>query len=332
MKRLLATLLAAALLMGMAACPAALAAGTANARTPMASAGEGTRNNMIKAAEAINGTRLAKGEIFSFNETVGPRTKAQGYVTGKNGRGAKVTGGGVAQAAATLYLALLQIPGDIRFDEVSTYGNRFTGDYVSDGDLAVITDYSAGTDFRFTNKGDDLEIEMWVAGGNLYCSITQEDDDWFDDEDDDALSARIPWGDEDGILNNIELAAESVYDTTLGEDDVFSFNDIVGPRTGKYGYVKGTNGRGARVMGGGVAQVASVIWLAIKDSDDFEIIEKTTYGKKYNQDYVESASDAIVTDYSADTDFSFRYVGDGYATFYTYVEGDYLRCNVVITD
>jgi vancomycin resistance protein YoaR len=331
-KRIISLLLTLALL---AVCPAALAEKTWQSHTDVYSASSGQLENILLAAEALDGVEVDSGESFSFNDIVGPRTQARGYVRAENGRGVMVTGGGVAQAAATLYLALLQIPDGIRFDEVSTYGNRFTGDYVSDGDLAVITDYSAGTDFRFTNKGGDLEIEMWVSGGNLYCTITQDEDDWFDDDDDDdddTLSARIPWGDEDGVLNNIELAAESIYDTTLGEGDVFSFNDIVGPRTGKYGYVNGTNGRGARVLGGGVAQVASVIWLAIKHSDDFEILEKTTYGKKYNQDYVESASDAIVTDYSADTDFSFRYVGDGDATIYTYVEGDYLRCNVVISD
>ena len=62
------------------------------------------------------------------------------------------------------------------------------------------------------------------------------------------------------------------------------------------------------------------------------VVEKSTYGKRYNQDYVENASDAIVTDYSADTDFSFRYTGDGTATIYTYVEGDSLRCDIAISD
>ena len=356
MKRLLATLLAAALLMGMAACPAALAAGTANACTPMASAGEGTRNNMIKAAEAINGTRLAKGEIFSFNETVGPRTKAQGYVTGKNGRGAKVTGGGVAQAAATLYLALLDLPDSVRFEEVSTYGSRYTGDYVDDGELAVITDYSAGTDFSFTNLASDMLIEMWSNGSYLCCSVTVDGgvaqaaaatdtqaasgSGWFDvwetpapstmpDLRQTVASARIPMGSDESVIHNVRLAAGSVNDTTLAQGDAFSFNRVVGPRTGEFGFIEATNGRGAKVVGGGVAQVASALWLAVKDMDDVAVLEKSTYGKRYNQRYVSSSADAILTDYNAGTDFSFRYTGQGTVTLYAYIDGNDLCCDVV---
>ena len=39
-------------------------------------------------------------------------------------------------------------------------------------------------------------------------------------------------------------------------------------------------------------------------------------------------SDAIVTDYKGKTDFSFRYNGGGTITFYTYVDGDSLYCDV----
>jgi vancomycin resistance protein YoaR len=250
-------------------------------------------------------------------------------VRAENGRGVYVTGGGVGQVASTLYLALKQIGYGIEYDALSTYGDRFTGSYVVDGSLAVLTDYSAGTDFQFTNYASDMRIEMWITGSTLCCTVTLEDDDWFDG-DTRTLSARIPWGDNRSVLHNIRLAAGSVNDTVLEEGDVFSFNEVVGPRTERYGYITGINGRGAKVTGGGVAQVASAIWMAIKRDDDFNVIEKTTYGKKYNQDYVDNASDAIVTDYQGDTDFSFRYTGDGTATIYTYVEGDYLRCEIQI--
>ena len=103
---------------------------------------------------------------------------------------------------------------------------------------------------------------------------------------------------------------------------------VVGPRTQSYGYESATNGRGVRVTGGGVAQVASVVWLAVKDVSDISIVEKSTYGKNYNQDYVASSSDAILTDYKAGTDFSFRYNGSGSITLYTYVDGNMLYCDI----
>lgn len=310
--------------------PAALAERRYSARTSLTSATRAQLTNIRLAAEALDGLTLERGETFSFNDAVGPRTRARGFVSAENGRGVKVTGGGVGQAASTLYLALKQIQSGIEYDELSTYGQRFTGDYVVDGSLAVMTDYSAGTDFQFTNYGSDMSIEMWTTDSMLCCTVTIENaGGGYADR---TLSARIPWGDDDGALHNIRLAAGSIYDTVLEEGDLFSFNEIVGPRTERYGYVNGINGRGAKVMGGGVAQVASVIWLAIKNDDDFTVTEKYTYGKKYNQDYVQNASDAIVTDYRGGTDFAFRYTGEGTATVYTYVEGDYLKCDITIRE
>ncbi len=71
-----------------------------------------------------------------------------------------------------------------------------------------------------------------------------------------------------------------------------------------------------KVVGGGVAQVASAIWLAIKDLDNVTVTEKHTYGSRYNQSYVDDPDDAILTDYAAGTDFRFRYDGDGELSIY----------------
>ena len=358
-RRWLCALLALALLLAVPGCPAAKAAVYANARTALYDASDNKINNIRLAVEAINGTYVRAGEAFSFNDVVGARTGARGYRSAPNGRGVNVTGGGVSQVASTLYMALLNVEGEIRFNSLSTYGNNYKGDHVSDGSLAVITDYSAGIDFRFTNYASDMRIEMWYNGDWLYCELTMEDgagsgwsgestwfDDWsgqtgswFDDwstprptavpSRTQTVTARIPFDEYGETANNVRLAAGSVYDTTLAGDDVFSFNRIVGPRTEKYGYDMAVNGRGARVVGGGVAQVASVIWLAVKDMDDVAIIEKSTYGTRYNQDYVDRSSDAILTDYNADLDFSFRYTGSGAITIYTYVDGGSLCCDVV---
>ena len=347
-RRILSILLVLSLLLAGLGCPAALAAEVVSAQTKLAGSTEGKLNNIELAAAAVNGTRLAYGERFSFNDTVGPRTYAMGYVSAPNGRGVRVTGGGVAQVATTLYLALQKLSDRIHYNGLATYGGRFKDNYVADGRNAVITDYSAGTDFSFTNYADDMLISMWTNDNYLCCELTvgddgaftggADDEGWFVDWENafqpaapvaQTVTARVFCGSDEDVIHNVQLAAGSVYDTTLGSGDRFSFNKVVGPRTGKYGYVSAINGRGVRVTGGGVAQVASAIWLAIKEMDDIAIVEKSTYGKKYNQHYVESSADAIVTDYKAGTDFSFRYTGAGSITLYTYFEGEYLRCDVV---
>lgn len=118
---------------------------------------------------------------------------------------------------------------------------------------------------------------------------------------------------------------------TLESYDLFSFNGLVGPRTAENGYKKALNGRGVTVYGGGVAQVASTVYLAVKDLDCVEIIDKSTYGDRFTDGYVEDTDDAIVTDYNAGTDFSFYYTGDGELRIELSVEDDELCCQVYET-
>lgn len=350
-KRIGAWILILTLIVGALAVPAALAEARYTASTSLENASSNNRRNIERAAASINGARVDSGGRFSFNATVGPRTKANGYVAAENARGVNVTGGGVSQVATTLYLALLRLEKKIEFTQLSTYGSRFEENYVSDGSKAVITDYSGGTDFEFVNHAGEMTIEMWVSETALNCVVTVAENgsggNWFGDWGGSSAnanntviaptatpstiiaSASIPCGGGKGTLKNVKLAAKSINGTTLGTDELFSFNDIVGARTKKRGYVGGVNGRGKKVTGGGVAQVASVIWLAVKKLDSISIVEKSTYGKRYNQDYVERSADAILTDYKSDKDFSFRYKGTGRIVIYTTVTDNTLRCDIV---
>ncbi|MFC6148069.1 MULTISPECIES: VanW family protein [Mumia] len=64
--------------------------------------------NQGRAAELVNGTILEPGETFSFNDTVGERTAANGFTAGfmiSNGVFREDLGGGVSQVATTLYNA-----------------------------------------------------------------------------------------------------------------------------------------------------------------------------------------------------------------------------------
>jgi vancomycin resistance protein YoaR len=62
--------------------------------------------NLGRAAELINGTVLKPGETFSLNDTVGERTRANGFTEGfiiSNGVLVEDLGGGVSQMATTLF-------------------------------------------------------------------------------------------------------------------------------------------------------------------------------------------------------------------------------------
>ena len=336
MKRTIAAALIAALL--IAVCLPGLAEESVSARTSIAGAAWEKVANLELAAARVNGVTVPSGASFSFNAIVGERTEANGFRDAMNGRGAFVVGGGVAQAATTLYLALNQLGSGIRFDERHTYGASFADSYVSDGDNAILVDAAEGLDFRFTNLGGALRIDMYIADGNLQCVLTvgaaQAADSFLDwtsfglPPRAPAASACIVLNGTDALKSNVSLAASSINDTVLPSGGLFSFNGTVGPRTEAYGYRDAVNGRGATVVGGGVAQVASAIWLAVKNLDGVAIVEKSTYGGRYNQSYVASSNDAILTDYTGGTDFSFRNTGAEPLTISTYVLSDVLYCEI----
>jgi hypothetical protein len=66
--------------------------------------------NVELAAEAVDGKSIAPGATFSFNDAVGERTAAFGYVKSvvlRDGMIAEGTGGGTCQVASTLHAAAL---------------------------------------------------------------------------------------------------------------------------------------------------------------------------------------------------------------------------------
>lgn len=303
---------------------------TVSATTPLYYASSGQLTNITLASNAVSGTYLSAGQRFSFNDTVGPRTAAEGYKTGVNGRGAEVRGGGVSQVASTIMLALRQIS-NVTFTDMSVYGDKFTESYVSSGEDAVITDYANGWDFCFINMVDDMKIDLWVSRSYLYCSVTV-----YVGGSSTATPGTLigysstPVSGTNALKNNIRLAADSINGTQLGYYSEFSFNSIVGPRDNRYGYGTAVNGRGVKVVGGGVAQVASTVYVAIKNLNCVKITSLRTYGDDYNQSYVSDKNDAVVTDYNANIDFAFRYNGYGTLTVVTYLNssGTRLICEV----
>ncbi len=67
---------------------------------------QGRKDNIKLSAEKINGTKILKGEEFSFNKKVGKRTEENGFKNAKiilNGDFIDGIGGGVCQVSTTLY-------------------------------------------------------------------------------------------------------------------------------------------------------------------------------------------------------------------------------------
>ncbi|HQA49207.1 MAG: VanW family protein [Syntrophomonadaceae bacterium] len=94
--------------------------------------------------------------------------------------------------------------------------------------------------------------------------------------------------------SNIALAATALDNTVVWPDQVFSFNEIVGPRTPERGYLPAPvilMGANNYDYGGGVCQVSSTVYNAALAAE-LEIIERHPHSKPVH--YVPANRDAAV--------------------------------------
>ncbi|OPZ91714.1 MAG: Vancomycin B-type resistance protein VanW [Firmicutes bacterium ADurb.Bin419] len=105
--------------------------------------------NIKLASTKINGKILLPGEVFSFNDVVGPRTAEMGYKVAhaySNGKVINDIGGGICQVSTTLYNATLKAD----LETVSRRNHMFTVGYVPYGQDAAVS--YGSTDFKFKNN------------------------------------------------------------------------------------------------------------------------------------------------------------------------------------
>ena len=107
--------------------------------------------NMQIACKAIDGTVLLPGEVFSFNGTVGERTKAKGYnpaPTYEGGKTVMTYGGGICQPSSAIYYCALLADLEIVERDCHSYPSV----YVPWGMDATV--YWGTLDFKFRNNTD----------------------------------------------------------------------------------------------------------------------------------------------------------------------------------
>lgn len=126
-------------------------------------------HNLTKAANIINGVMVKPGEVFSFNQTVGPRTGVTGYrdalvIVGD--RFEPGTGGGICQVSSTLYNATLLA--GLEIVERNNHGLLVA--YIPPGLDATVA-YGL-QDYRFKNNTDSpIYVRSLAGGGKLTITI-----------------------------------------------------------------------------------------------------------------------------------------------------------------
>ncbi len=129
--------------------------------------------NILLSAQGINNKVVFPGETFSFNQAVGERTKAKGYMPAKiivKGEYSEGIGGGICQVSSTLFNAVdragLQI--------VKRYSHSRRVPYVPPGRDATVSWY--GPDFSFKNEyNQPILIRTKVQNGMMFVFIYSSD-------------------------------------------------------------------------------------------------------------------------------------------------------------
>jgi len=123
-------------------------------------------HNVHLMADFIDGTVIKPGEVFSFNEVVGPRTAERGFLEGQEIIGSLVLpsiGGGVCQTATTLFNDAFELGLPIL---ARTNHNLYLSHYPLGRDATVSW---GGPDFRFKN---DLKHGLLIKASYTDQTLT----------------------------------------------------------------------------------------------------------------------------------------------------------------
>ncbi len=129
----------------------------------------GRSKNVALAASKINGVILNSGDVFSYNDTVGRASAANGFQMATvytSGGAQQGIGGGICQVSSTLYNAVLYA--DLKI--VNRKHHSYTVSYVKPG-LDATVSYGS-IDFKFKNENNGpVKISAYTNGGSLTVTI-----------------------------------------------------------------------------------------------------------------------------------------------------------------
>lgn len=137
--------------------------------TYFSTADKARSGNIRIATEAIDGTLVLPGEVFSMNKEVGPRIAAKGYQEAHvivNGELTDGMAGGICQATSTVYNAALLAD----FEIVQRRNHGLKVGYVKAGRDATISGDYIDLKFKNTNK-TPIFIHTLISNGKVTVRI-----------------------------------------------------------------------------------------------------------------------------------------------------------------
>lgn len=141
-----------------------------------------------------------------------------------------------------------------------------------------------------SGKGGDVEIPLYTTASGY----KMEDVPTLNEVMVASFTTRFN-GNVAGRSKNIELSAEAINNIILGDQDSFSFNTTVGPRTAETGYQKAPeiiDGKLVDGIGGGICQTSSTLFNAI---DQLPVTYIERHFHSLDVGYVPKGRDATVS-------------------------------------
>ena len=168
---------------------------------------ENRNHNLTLACASMNGIILQPGETFSYNDTLGQRTKENGYRRAGAYSGWELVqsyGGGICQGSSTLYCAALYA--DLEIVQRKNHGYKVG--YLDAGLDATVN--WGGPDFQFRNNTHfPVKIAAEVSDGFVKVTIlgTEERDYYVE------METEAKWGNDAIYAKSFKCK----YDRATGE-------------------------------------------------------------------------------------------------------------------
>lgn len=145
----------------------------------------------------------------------------------------------------------------------------------------------------------------------------------------DVLGSYMTFYDPSNInkTHNIRLAAETLNNTLVAPEEIFSFNDVIGERTEERGYKKARTYLDDQIVidqGGGICQNSSTLYQAVLRAN-LSVIEKHSHTLPVG--YVPLGGDATVSYGKAD--FRFKNNTKGYILIRAKAENNWLKIQII---
>lgn len=195
--------------------------------TPFNAGKRGRTHNLTLAARCISGRVVKPGQVFSCNDTIGPRLEGRGFQIAQvyiKGELVDGIGGGVCQVSSTLFNAVLLA--GLKVVERSPHPE--TVPYVSPGRDATVA--YGHKDFRFENTDSNpIGIVTMVRGSHLTVQLYGAPQDKKEVKIITGKLKRMAAGSETVVDATLPAGARRVVEKGVGGADVVVYRKMLGP-------------------------------------------------------------------------------------------------------